>query len=525
MIKKKIFYSLILLAASFYATFYSANRGILPIDSFAFFDTGYLVSEGLHPLKDFWVTTGILVDYIQSLFFKLFGVTWSSYIMHSATFNFALSIFFFFFFYYSKLNIELSFFYSLAISLLFYPTMGTPFAYHHALFFSILSIMVLYLIIKYNYKIFWFSLPILMLLSFLCMQTPSSYVNLLIIIYLFYHFIKKRDFKNYNFFFLGIFVSIIIIFLYFYFSGVTVSNFLNQYILFPLSIGGNRILGNDGAFVTLSSKLSLKSIVGDFKFIYFTLIIFTYVLFENHRNLKKENNFEIFFIFVFFSLILIFNQLITANQIYIFCLIPILAGISNIYIMKDLKKKTLIPFVLVLIVSISGIKYFDRFAIDRKFIDLENIDLNDSFAASKINSKFSNLHWKTVHFSSNPKKELANLKLAIKEIQNDPRKIMIISHYQFFSALLDKNLNNLNRWYTYDNNSYPLENNKYSNVYKDFINKKIKDNKIETIYIIDASGKGWLKFSNFQKYLNDICFFDKTIVKDYLSSHTIISCN
>jgi hypothetical protein len=102
---------------------------------------------------------------------------------------------------------------------------------------------------------------------------------------------------------------------------------------------------------------------------------------------------------------------------------------------------------------------------------------------------------------------------------------MIISHYQFFSALLDKNLNNLNRWYTYDNNSYPLENNKYSDVYKDFINKKIKDSSIEAIYIIDASGKGWLKFSNFKQYLNDICFFDKTIIKDYLSSHTIISCN
>ena len=63
MIKKFFFYSLILLAVSFYVTFYSANRGILPIDSFAFFDTGYLVSEGLHPLKDFWITTGILVKF------------------------------------------------------------------------------------------------------------------------------------------------------------------------------------------------------------------------------------------------------------------------------------------------------------------------------------------------------------------------------------------------------------------------------------------------------------------------------
>ena len=103
-------------------------------------------------------------------------------------------------------------------------------------------------------------------------------------------------------------------------------------------------------------------------------------------------------------------------------------------------------------------------------------------------------------------------------------EIMIISHYQFFSGILDRNLNNLNRWYTNDNNSYPLEDHKYFSVYKDFINTKIKENKIQVIYIVDATGKGWLEISNFEQYLNDICFSSETIVKDYFSSHTIKDC-
>ena len=528
MIKKKlIFFSLILLVISFYTTFQSGNTGILPIDSFAFFDTGYLVSKGLHPLKDFWVTTGILVDYFQAIFFKLFGVSWFSYILHAATLNFALTIFFFVFFYKNKLNIELSFFYSLAISLLFYPTIGTPFAYHHALFFSIISVMILYLIIKFDYKVFWICLPISMLISFLCMQTPSSYINLLIIVYLVFHFFKKREYNNYKFFLIGTFISLLIIFFYFYFSRVPITNFIYQYILFPLSIGGDRIVGNEGAFVALSSKLTFKSIISDFKFIYFIILIFTYITLKNFKFFKKKRRskiFEIFIILISFLFIIIFNQLITANQIYIFCLIPILAGITHIFIIEGQRKNKLISFLLVFLVIISSLKYFERFAIDRKFIDLENINLQNSFNANKLSSKFSNLRWKTVHFSDDPNKELKNLEYTIKKIQKDSREIMIISHYQFFSGILDRNLNNLNRWYTNDNNSYPLEDHKYFSVYKDFINTKIKENKIQVIYIVDATGKGWLEISNFEQYLNDICFSSETIVKDYFSSHTIKDC-
>ena len=134
--------SLVIFIFSFFINFQSANIGVLPIDTFAFFDTGYLVSKGAHPIKDFWATTGILVDYLQALYFYIFGVNWFAYVLHASSMNFLLSIFFFTIFYKNNLSIKLSLFYSLAISILFYPIVGTPFAYQHALLFSTMSLIV-----------------------------------------------------------------------------------------------------------------------------------------------------------------------------------------------------------------------------------------------------------------------------------------------------------------------------------------------------------------------------------------------
>ena len=56
---------------SFFINFYYANIGLYPIDTFSFFDSGYNVLNGYHPIKDYWVISGILVDYIQGFFFLL----------------------------------------------------------------------------------------------------------------------------------------------------------------------------------------------------------------------------------------------------------------------------------------------------------------------------------------------------------------------------------------------------------------------------------------------------------------------
>ena len=64
-----IIYILLALFA-FYINYHFSNIGLFPIDTFSFFDSGYLITQGYHPVKDFWIISGIFGDYTQALFFR-----------------------------------------------------------------------------------------------------------------------------------------------------------------------------------------------------------------------------------------------------------------------------------------------------------------------------------------------------------------------------------------------------------------------------------------------------------------------
>ena len=528
MIKKKIVFSAIFISIfSIYINYVSGYVGILPIDSFAFFDTGYLILQGYHPFKDFWITTGFLVDYFQAFFFKVWGVKWGSYVLHAAFLNCIFSLSIFIFFIKNNLNVYLSSLYAISGSILFYPTIGTPFAYHHSYLFSVISVLLLSLIIKKSSNLLWFFLPVSMLVSFLCMQTPAAYINLLILLFIVSIFFRQKNISNIIYFICGSFTSLLLFLIYFKLTHVPLQSFIEQYILFPLTIGSDRITNNSNAFVKLSSKFTLKSIFIDFKLIHIIFIVLLYSIFIKFKlkiNLKADKTFEILILISIAIFIFIFNQLVTANQIFIFSLIPLLAGFTNIGINKYLKKNIYFSAFLVAVVLISTIKYHERFNVDRKFIDLENIILSKAINGNKINKKFNNLKWITKHQHNDVAEEIKNINKTIQVLREDKRTKMVISHYQIFSAILEENLNNPNRWYTNDGNSYPLKNHKYFSFYKKFINNKIKNKEIDVIYLVDAAGNGDLKISNFKKYLHDICFIDEYIIKNVLSSHTIIKC-
>ena len=57
---------------SYFVNWQSGNIGIMPIDSFGFLDTGYSITKGHLPIRDFWIFTGLLVDYMEALFLFLF---------------------------------------------------------------------------------------------------------------------------------------------------------------------------------------------------------------------------------------------------------------------------------------------------------------------------------------------------------------------------------------------------------------------------------------------------------------------
>ena len=178
-----------------------------------------------------------------------------------------------------------------------------------------------------------------------------------------------------------------------------------------------------------------------------------------------------------------------------------------------------------LIVSISSFKYFFEYVLDRKFIDLQSVKLSKAVEANLINSKFKGLRWISHIYPNNPSKEIQIINQSLDIIKSDKKIKMVITDYQFFSILLDEELNNLNRWYTHDNNSYPLKDNKYFKIYENFINNKIKNNNIEVIYIVDSNAKNNINIENFKIFLSEYCFKSKQIIEGVFSKHEITKCN
>ena len=511
---------------AFLINWMSGNLGVLPIDTFAFFDTGFSILKGKYPIRDFWIFQGLLVDYLQTLFFFVFGPSWSSYVIHASFFNILISLAVYFTFINLNLSKIYSFFYALSVATLCYPVAGTPFAYQYSFILSLISIFIICLAIKKQSNLLWFSLPITMSLAFLAQQTPSSYINLILIIIIFHYFISKKNINNFKFFVSG---SLFILFCFLIFltiSKTPLRDFIYQYVLFPLTVGGARILDDQSAFISLVEQLNLKRLIGDFKFIHVLSILLIFVTLKDGINKsKKLNNYLIVinFLVLISTFLFIFNQLITANQIFIFALIPVLAGFLHINL-NTINSKYYLKLFIIVVVAISTMKYHYRFNLDRKFMDLENVNLERAQPALALSPKLKNLKWITpFEYSKNPNEELFFLKKVIDLLKKDKREKIVITHYQFFSLVLDEDLNILNRWYL-DQNTHPTENHKYFNYYKDFVNKNLKKNNIEVIYLVSFAEQEM--FDRIIKvYFAEKCFRNNFLVKDKLSYHEIKDCD
>ena len=99
-IKNKSFLSLSLLIFLIFFSIifnqYHGYIGILPIDSFLIFNSGYDLMNGYFPFKDYWTIKEPFIDLIQAIFFKVFGVSWFSYVLHASIFNCIITIFTFY---------------------------------------------------------------------------------------------------------------------------------------------------------------------------------------------------------------------------------------------------------------------------------------------------------------------------------------------------------------------------------------------------------------------------------------------
>ena len=193
----QIFFAVVVFLFGALICHYTGNRGIYPIDSFSHFDSGYRILNGEHPLRDYWVVSGLFVDYVQSIIFYLFGLSWQTYILNASVLNGIVSVIFYSLLNKLGLNFLNSFFYAICFSILAYPSSGTPFVDHHSTLLSMMALMMFIYAIKTSKQIYWVLVPLFLFLAFLSKQVPATYILFSLIFLILFHFIHQKKKRNF----------------------------------------------------------------------------------------------------------------------------------------------------------------------------------------------------------------------------------------------------------------------------------------------------------------------------------------
>ena len=473
-------YPFIVVIFSFSINWNYAKFGVFPMDTFLHYDSSYRVLNGEIPIRDYWIVSGLFVDFLQAFFFQIFGINWYAYILHSSLLNLIISVLTFQILIKLKLENIFAFFYTISFSLLAYPISGTPFLDLHATFFSVIAFYLLILAFENpEKKIIWFLIVFFYYISFLSKQVPAAYliiINSLIVVP--YLLLNKLYKPIYILFFSIIFFLLFTLF-FLNLLNINFNLFYTQYLDYPRNIGSGRI---DAWSITMNSFFN------KYKFILIPIMILFVIKLKNLFTGKLKFFSAEFIIFlIFFSLVstLIFHQLLTKNQIYIYFLIPLSFALLHIEVkMLDIKKKSIFIYILLVLIFISTVKYHYRFNETRKFHELENVDISKYADAGTLHKSLKGNLWITPFYQGNAKDELIMLKKIKEKLNKTENNIMLITNYLFLDSIVKIKLNSPSRTHTLDGASIPIINDKHFEYYKFFFKDKIVKKKIDKIYFI-----------------------------------------
>mgnify|MGYP001245444384 CR=1 FL=1 len=513
------FYLLVLILSlvAVSTNYYYGSLGVLPIDTFAHFDTGFRITKGEVPFVDYWTISGPFIDWLQAFYFSVFGVNWHAYILNSSIINLVVTLISFLFFKKIGLNNNYSFLYSICVAILANPSMGTPFPDHYSSFFSLMAIICFVYALETKKNIYWFLIPVLFFFAFFSKQSPAAYIILFFILNLFIYFLVKKNLNFLSPIILGTILSITLLIIFFWFYKIDINLFLTQYFFYPRTIGLERIT---------NWELTFNKAISTLKFIYIILLPLLFIFLSKlflKKNYVNENNFFLNLNIIFFTCLLILHQWLTLNFIFIFFLIPFICATihSNVNMSK---KSKLLNILLISFCLLVTTKYHVRFNEERKMLDLENINLENFFKTEKLTYKLKGLKWISREYSSNVEAEIDKLFIIKKTLKEEKKIIMFLSNYQFFSAVLNKSLNSPNRWFGTPV-AHPTDKNAFYNEYLNFNYNIILKNKIEVIYIDVNLGNYHLDLFNeiLKKFPKDCSNFNK--IEDVLFKYDISSCH
>ena len=502
---------LILIIFSFFINFYYSNIGVLPQDTFAYYDTAYRILDGDVPFKDYWTVSGPFIDYLQAVIFFIFGVSWKSYIISGSVLNSLTSVIFLYTIRNFGQSRPYSLFYAICFSVLANPSMGTPFTDHYSTFLSLIGFFLFLIALKKEKKVFWFLVPICFFLAFFSKQSPSSYILLVLLFSTIIYIYKSKNFFFIKYYLLSSLFCFLLLIIFFYFNKINFNQFLNQYLLFPQTIASERIK---------DYQVTLNSLLFQFKFIYIYLIFLILVLYKAYKKnfFTKDYKFIYSLSLILISLTLIFHQIVTKNFIFIFFLIPMLASLIHINLINTIKLKNIIVIILISSTFLLTIKYHIRFNEERKMLNLENKSLKNSIDAKFLHPSLKGLKWVTSEYYKDPNLELSLVKESMKIIEQDKSKKMLLSGYLFISSVTNQNLNNPSRWPSLQDASNPNKSNKYYGTYKKFVKDLIISKSIETLYSTKDN-----QVDIFVEIFDVNCRKTKEI-NDFLIKHDIKNC-
>ena len=507
---------LILVFISFFINQYYAMQGAFPIESFAHYDISLRILSGDVPFRDYWAVSGIFIDYLQSLFFLIFGDSFQIYVLHGSIFNVIATLISFIFFKELKLGNFYSFFYAVCFSFLAYPNTGTLYVDHHASLICLISSLSLFKGIKYNNKKYFFIVPIFLGIAFFTKPAPTIYFLIFYILILSFYIFLNKKFYLINILTVSSFSFIFFIFLFGLLNDISFLNFLNQYVLFPTTIAENRYDGID---------FSIKNLVFNFDFIYIFLVPIIFFYFKSIYNIKSflSSDKSFYYLIIFcLSLSLMFHQINTKNQLFILFLIPVLSSFLHFQLNENkIKYSKQIILLICLISFFLTVKYHLRFNEGRKFHELQNVNLTKSVDANLIDKKLKGLNWITSIDPKNPLLEVNRIKTSLKSIKKINSKYMIITNYSFYSSVLNQNTNSPSRWFIPNGGAYPVDKkNPFFREYKNILIDIIRRKKIESIIIIKP-----IDVTEITRYLNPDCLNENKLDEITLELKIKKNCN
>ena len=534
---------LFLILFSFFISYYYGFKGIIPLDDFVNLNSGYRFYTGDLPFRDYYEVTGPVLSILQGFFFKIFGLSWKTFVFNSAIINCLTSLIIFFYFLHISENKNLSFIIAILFSILFYPNNGVPGVDHHAWSLALISLFLFYIGLETNKFVYIFFSLLALFFSFFIKQVPSSYTLILMALLYISQFYKEK--KIIHFFkiiltILFIFTSIVLLMKV---NEIDLNLVFQQYFLMLINFGGDRV-----------DKINLNLIKENISQIYFLvfLIIPTLILLFGKKQISfnEKKNFLIIF---FLILISIFYEIHTNNQAITFALIPIICGL--IYLLQNKVKKDnflnytykiliflcvlktiqyeiflIFPitifliicffyfkkiknysinlnFLLVIYLLLSSFHYFETNVNSRKYKDVSYEKNVISFDGSKIDKFFLNLNWE---LNSEASKEvfIKKIRSTISFLEKIDGNYILITDFQFYNLILNnKDFSPVKYWAT--EISYPSKKNELRKNFEEFFLKKILKNNIEYI-IVDQNA------TLFKENILDFSFLSKCLENKFI---------